>query len=379
MLSRLLINAARFSARSSSRGSFPVLAARSVLAVELSRLGDVVAVLPFLSKLKQALPSAKVHLLIRDPFVSLLRLVDIDLDLHAVQGNGIQDLLRTVEYARSLRTDLACSLSPSRRNAIITLLSGSRIKAGYLRYSDSLTPFLSSHEVEVLGGTQLPAKQWYGRENIALRSEKVLLALGIPPHGISGPIRVRPDVYDRLRLSLRESGVLPSRDYILMHPFSGWEFRSWNLTRFVELADRVVAELGKDVLMVCEAADGERTKKAVERRSGIHVRDSLTAAELAVALKESSLFVGNDSGLLHLAAGLGVPHVGIFGPAPPELTGPATEKGTLLYRAVPCSPCDQRTCIRPGDPCMMQYSVEEVFALVRQLASSVTQTALANV
>lgn len=78
-------------------------------------------------------------------------------------------------------------------------------------------------------------------------------------------------------------------------------------------------------------------------------------------IQRADLFIGNDSGPLHLAALLGVPVVGLFGPATPEHTAPYAARGVFVYRKVPCSPCSQTLCTMPANSCMNRITVEEVY------------------
>ena len=346
--------------------------------VELSRLGDVVQILPAVQQFKVHFPFVSIHCVIREKFASLLRLCDLDLEVHAVADARISHLLPAIRGVRKTAPDLACSMSPSRSNAFVTLLSGATMKAGYLDYSNSLTPFLGAHKVELFGRNASSAV--YERENIARRSKKVLQVLGIPLQGISSILPLRKKQCEELASLLKERGVLPPGRYVAVHPFSGWEYRSWPLENYVALANRASGELGLPVLVACEERDRSRLKDAfAARSSGVQLFSTDSAAELAVALKEASLFVGNDSGPLHLAAILGVPSVGIFGPASPALTGPSRGVVEYLYRAVPCAPCDQRKCIRPQDPCMYQYSVNEVLTCMEKtLKLAVTHDAVAH-
>jgi ADP-heptose:LPS heptosyltransferase len=83
--------------------------------------------------------------------------------------------------------------------------------------------------------------------------------------------------------------------------------------------------------------------------------------DTAAVIRHAELFIGNDSGPLHLAALLGVPVVGLYGPAPPEQTAPYAGRGVFLYRKVSCSPCTQTVCTMPENSCMNRITVEEVY------------------
>lgn len=74
------------------------------------------------------------------------------------------------------------------------------------------------------------------------------------------------------------------------------------------------------------------------------------------------LLLCNDSGLMHVAAGMGRPVVGIFGATDPERTAPSGAKVRVLYRPADCSPCLQRECSVEGHPCMINVSAQAVLA-----------------
>ncbi|MDX8388868.1 MAG: glycosyltransferase family 9 protein [Mariprofundaceae bacterium] len=77
-------------------------------------------------------------------------------------------------------------------------------------------------------------------------------------------------------------------------------------------------------------------------------------------LSASRLLLCNDSGLMHVAAGMGIPLVAMFGATAPERTRPSGKHVTLLYRPAVCSPCLQRECTTIGQPCMVNLFPEEV-------------------
>lgn len=83
-------------------------------------------------------------------------------------------------------------------------------------------------------------------------------------------------------------------------------------------------------------------------------------AEALQILSACRLLLCNDSGMMHVAAGMGRPVVGIFGATDPERTAPSGPHVRLLYRPAACSPCLQRECTVTGHPCMANILPEEV-------------------
>ena len=88
-----------------------------------------------------------------------------------------------------------------------------------------------------------------------------------------------------------------------------------------------------------------------------------SVADLPALLAHCHLFIGNDSGAMHVAAAVGLPTVGIFGPTDPSGTAPVTPRSTIVRDQPYCSPCFLRRC--PIDHrCMTRISVNQVLASV---------------
>ncbi|MCK5597114.1 MAG: glycosyltransferase family 9 protein, partial [Candidatus Eisenbacteria sp.] len=88
---------------------------------------------------------------------------------------------------------------------------------------------------------------------------------------------------------------------------------------------------------------------------------------LAGVASLASAFVGNDSGPLHIAASQGTPVVALFGPSTPERYAPRGSVLRVLWTHPPCSPCSQKKCVRPDDPCMEAITMDEVLAALAPL------------
>jgi heptosyltransferase-2 len=143
------------------------------------------------------------------------------------------------------------------------------------------------------------------------------------------------------------------------------------------LADRAIAELGADAILFgspAEAATAERIcatmrRPAISPAGGhvVNLAGRTAIGDLPALLAACGLFVGNDSGAMHVAAAVGLPVVGLFGPTDPQGTAPVTPQFTLVRERVSCSPCFLVRC--PVDHrCMQRIPVERVFAAVAELS-----------
>jgi ADP-heptose:LPS heptosyltransferase len=341
--------------------------------IELTRLGDFVNVLPAIRRFRQKFPGATIHVVVDSPYAPLLNLCEPGIEIIRVtQSASPFRFLMALRVVRRLAPDLACSMSPANRNAVMALSSGARFIVGYLNGTDSMTPFLETSPVESIGVREGPGIV-FGRENIEGRAWKVLQSLGIREQretaNTFGAWMPEEEVVDRIH----ERGVVNGAPYIVVHPFSRWEYRSWPIASFGRLAEMILENLGHEVVFVCHASERAMLAPLMNRFRGVpRVRffPSTDLIETAAVLRGAVAFVGNDSGPLHLAALLGLPIVGLFGPASPALAAPVSTQGAFVYRPVACSPCDQIRCIRPDDPCIALITPDEVFASLQKEVSS---------
>ena len=141
------------------------------------------------------------------------------------------------------------------------------------------------------------------------------------------------------------------------------------------MADALIEGTGADAIIFGapnERDMAERIVRAMKKRA-INLAGRTSIGDLPALLQACQLFVGNDSGAMHVAGAVGLPVVGIFGPTDPEATRPATPRFTLIREPVACSPCLLRHC--PIDHrCMTRISAEQVFSVVRALLDGRART-----
>jgi heptosyltransferase-1 len=377
-MQRALIDVLRYFASQRKVENFIQSTINTIAVVELARLGDVLAMLPSLARLQALFPDAGIQVLVDRRYTSLLGSFGTRFKFIGVRNpQTVLGLVQALRMVRGLSADLAISMSSPRRNAIVTLASSTRFKLGYLGHVDSLTPFLLSTPVEALG-FELPAPAVYSHENIYERPEKIFTALGAGAKQSHRSMDIKPDVYEAVLDRLAAQGVIPENRYVVLHPFSGWKYRNWDLANYVSLANKIIDEVRYEVVISCEKNDAGKVRRALPSESTIRVAAAFDLLEVAVLMKGATLIVCSDSGPLHLAAALDVKSVGLFGPAPPELTAPLCNQLVYLYKKVECSPCDQRVCIRRDRPCMELHQVDEVFAAVaRMLGLQSVETSIA--
>lgn len=116
---------------------------------------------------------------------------------------------------------------------------------------------------------------------------------------------------------------------VIIHPGSGGRKKIWPLNKWWSLLEWLCAEYDHPLLMVLGEADQYlRPFAAATRKLGVHLLENIPLQRLTAFLSESELYVGNDSGVSHLAAAVGIPTVAIFGPTYPEVWAP---QGAMVH------------------------------------------------
>ncbi len=201
-----------------------------------------------------------------------------------------------------------------------------------------------------------------------------LQALGLPTEG------ARPEFFpapaDRTAaLAALQAAGWRGGPLAVVHPGGGsnpgmvLEAKRWPPDRYAQIIARL-HRAGYEVALVGAAAD-RAVVQAVRQHltvPALDLSERLTFGQLGALLQRASLFLGNDSGTMHLAVAVGTPAVAIFGPSDPRVYGPYCG-GQAVWAGVPCSPCFDRgwwaTC--PHRRCLTAVTVDQVWAAVERL------------
>lgn len=172
--------------------------------------------------------------------------------------------------------------------------------------------------------------------------------------------------------TLRAAGARPNAWRCAIAPGASYgAAKCWPPERFAQLADRLISECGADVLFfgTSNEADLAARIRSDMKSPAISLVGQTSMRDLAALFACCSVFIGNDSGAMHVAAAAGLPVIGIFGSTDPEGTSPVTDQFTLLREPVSCSPCFLRRC--PVDHrCMTRICVDSVFVAALRVKNS---------
>jgi ADP-heptose:LPS heptosyltransferase len=170
----------------------------------------------------------------------------------------------------------------------------------------------------------------------------------------------------------KSKGVTPRErpEVVILHPGSGSSKKAWPLDRFLRLARALADHLRSKILIVLGPAERPEVGKAFEATGPVApiLAKDLSVLQLASVIEGCRVFVGNDSGISHLAAALGLPTVAIFGPTDQRKWAPRSEKTFVVSRRVHCSPCPRERFVLCKDfECLSGIEVEEVLEGVRTI------------
>ena len=330
-----------------------------ILIVRLSALGDIVHALPVLAAINKAMPDAQVDWLVEENYAPILSIVP---GLHrriivrakrsfatpeAISFGGWRGYPAAASYLRNQDYDVALDLQGLLKSSIWARSSFANRVVGFdqpnLRerqaaflYSETVTPLDASH---VIG-----------------KNLSILAALEIEPGAIEVPLA--PSASMATTAAIEAAGG--SRRFIVLNPGAAWPNKRWPADRFGALAASLRDRLGRSSLITWGPSERELAESVARASSGAaSLAPATTVSDLAVLMREAALVVSGDTGPLHIAAAIGTPLVGLYGPTWPERNGPWDPQDVVISRASGCVCHHKRQCLR-GAPCINEITVEEV-------------------
>jgi ADP-heptose:LPS heptosyltransferase len=156
--------------------------------------------------------------------------------------------------------------------------------------------------------------------------------------------------------------------------------RQWGTGRFRQVAEMLSA-FGINIVVVGAKEDRQQGELIVGGGLGLNLAGLTSLSETAAVIQKSALLLSSDSGVLHIAVGLGVPTVSLFGPGKTKKWAPQGEHHIVINKELPCSPCttfgNTPTCLHETR-CMSDITVDEVVNAITMLLCQVKKYGLKN-
>ncbi len=337
-------------------------------------VGDAVMSIPALQAIRTRWPQAEIAILGRAWVTDLYRdqgyadrLLVFD---HLGRHRGVWGRRRLVAELRRERFDAAVLLQNAFEAAWIAARARIPVRIGYNRDARG---FLLTRAVPIPLAGEIPPQESYSYLELLHRAgwlERLPMVEKIE-------LRVSAAAREEAQTTLSRAGARHGAIRVALAAGATYgSAKCWPAERFAELADRLMADFDADVVLFGTSGErgvAERIAGAMRRRP-VTLVGQTSIGELPALLAACHLFVGNDSGAMHVAGAVGLPVVGIFGPTDADGTRPMTPRFTLVRERVSCSPCFLRHC--PVDHrCMTRISGDAVLAAARAwLAAPATQS-----
>lgn len=343
----------------------------SLLIVRLGSMGDIIHTLPAAVALRTAFPQAHFGWVVEERWAELLctlptprsgprspqrPLVD---HLHIVntakwrkaplQVQTWLEMAAALSDLRAPRYHVAVDFQGAVRSALIARWSGALTIFGARQPRESVASMFYTRQV-ITHGTHVV------EQNLSLAAAVAGTSLRLPSPEFPFDPAAEQECQHRLR-------ALDVADFVLLNPGAGWGAKQWPPERYGEVA-KSLAQEGLPALVNFGPGE-ENLAQAVESASGGCAKPiSCSISQLVALTRRARLFIGGDTGPLHLAAALGIPVVAIFGPTNPARNGPFGSRSVALRHSSSITSHSRRT---PPETGLLQIASSEVISAAREL------------
>jgi len=332
-----------------------------VLVIRLRSIGDTVLTTPSLFALRRFLPEAKIHILLEDWVAPLLEGSPLVDNIISIPRHGNSARARVARELHRASYDVVYNLHGGTTSTFLTRATGATNRVGYGHYQYAR---LHNHLAPA------PPQIW---SRPTLHSVEQQLALigwtGVP---VTDRPSTRLTVIDKAALSI--SSRLAAHDVdeeplALIHPAAALETKRWPAENFARIIEDISTRGMRPVVIV--SANERQVLQSLRTHTPAPVVafDNLSLPEVTALAARSRLFIGNDSGIAHIAAAADIPCVVIFGSSNVAHWRPWTSnQNEVVHEELPCQPCHGYFCAEFEKPqCILQLPVERVVAAIDRI------------
>lgn len=339
-----------------------------ILIVKLGSIGDIVHTLPAAAALRKRFPHARIDWMVEARARAILEgcpVIDAQLVIDTMRwrrhwraSETPREIRRFLQRLRQTRYNLAIDFQGLFKSAVAARLSGAGQRIGFSRdhLREPGARFFYTHTVTPPSSAQ----------HVIAKNNALLQPLGITVDDWVFPIAVTREDQSYIEDQLRSNGC---DHFVIINPGGGWVNKLWPAERYGALARRLYEQWG--LRSVITAGPGESGLVEAIRQGApgkATVFFPTTIRQLAPLARKAKLFIGGDSGPLHIAAAAGTPILGIFGPTLPERNGPFRPSDVVVRRELPCLGCFKRLCPLGTTECM-NIPVTDILASLADLTA----------
>jgi lipopolysaccharide heptosyltransferase I len=318
------------------------LEVRRICVIKPSALGDVVQSLPVLPILRHRFPDSHIAWVINRELSDVVsghscinELIPFD------RRGGASDWWNLLGHLKTSRFDLVLDLQGLFRTGVMCLATRAPLRIG-LQTAREGSGF-ACHQLLHDSGSQVPAhrRAWRLAEELGLGDMTPETEIFIPAADQTWATRIRTGLPGPL---------------LVIQPGTRWETKLWPIPKFAEVVRRAMKQLGMSAIVIGSRNERPAAQELVEivqqvvpRGHILNFAGQTSLKQLAALLKQADLVLSNDSGPLHMAAGLGTPVVGIYTCTSPVRSGPPGAQHQLVSTQLPCAASYCKRCPHAGN------------------------------
>jgi lipopolysaccharide heptosyltransferase I len=354
---------------------------RKFLILRLGAVGDVIRTLPAVKALKNYYPSSHIAWVVEEPSQALLESqpeIDEVILFHRKRWtDGIKsprEMRRTAGEALGFITDLrrrgfdtVLDFHGILKSGLISFFSGAPKRIGFDRRSIKEGNFLFSNVKVQLQEERVSRYQ---------RNFGLLKGIGLKVNGFRQSLHIPQKDQEYVESFFNGLSIPANSPLIAIHPGTSLKtfYKRWMANQYSQLADRLIRELRASVIFTWgpeELRWVEDIQKEMKEVSILGPKtESLT--QLGEVYRRCDLYVGGDTGPMHIASFMGIPVVVIYGPTDPIVNEPLGQH-RKVRKEVGCNPCRNRSCKELT--CLKAITVEDVFKATTEFLSILPQSA----
>ncbi|MCA0048011.1 glycosyltransferase family 9 protein [Mesorhizobium sp. B283B1A] len=346
---------------------------RSILIIQTKFIGDIVLASTLARNLQLEFPDARIVFLCEAHFKSFVIAHGMASEVvtfrrSRIRGTPLErakELYAVVRALRRFRFDLTIDVTDSKTSRIVSGLVNAKTRVGY-------NPPERPLKLLERQPANLFAKPYgFGGHHFVFRYLSPLEALGVDLRVTVPSLQPSPLETAKAQALLGMHHLRPNA-FVAVHAGASFKGRQWQPERFAEAINEIAAGTGLGVVLVGGPDESEIAGRILARTATpmVDLVGTLSLESLLAVLKQARLFLGNESGPMHMAAAVGTPVVGLFGLTNPSRWGPVGVPSIALRPSTPCD-CVAKDLCRWPDPsrvcCVWRLEVNPVVDAVREV------------
>jgi ADP-heptose:LPS heptosyltransferase len=331
-------------------GIFP----EDILFIRLRLLGDIIFTIPAIEIFKRRWPLSRVHYVVDERFRDMAAIIPgVDSVITVPAKPGWRDIWDFRKKIKNLGIQTVIDFHSGPTSALLTLASGAARRVGY----------------------RTPNRNWAYNRMLPRRSES------FPTHSVFNQAKLLEKIgiqvdeipqfpaldLSRFPISKRLAAVRDVSPKVVIHLGAGNRFRDWGMENFTALIGSLSA---KQIPVFLLGRNDEERRRAGTLSKMPYTHDfsgTMAIHEILHLIAGAAVYVGSDSGPLHLASLTATPLVGFFGPNLTQISGPwRNERVEIMQLDMSCRPCSQRKCKYDTILCMQNIAVEKVYNAINK-------------